>query len=121
MSRSRRLTWLLVLATLVLGGSGHGGGGRLETRAPVVRAEAFGTTPARGEVRRPDSHADYTAASQRNDDARANATPLGRFGAEPTLAHRTIGGFESFANRQRRAAGAVGSRAPPTVTSDLLR
>jgi hypothetical protein len=121
MSRIRRLSWLLLLATLVLGGSGHGGGRRVESRASVLRAEAPGTTPARGVLRRPDAHADYVAASRRNDHARANTTPIGRFGTDVALARSAIGAFEPLTNRHRGAVGAVGSRAPPARASNLPR
>jgi hypothetical protein len=121
MSRSHRLAWLLVLATLVLGGSGYGGGGQAETGAPVLRSAAPGlNAEPRDVLRRPDQHADYVAASRRNDQARANTAPGGSFGASRVTTRGTISPFATVANRPHRALGTAGSRAPP-VGSDLPR
>jgi hypothetical protein len=122
MSRIRRLSWLLLLATLVLGGSGHGGGGLLASRAASLRSDSAPTaTRSRDVLRRPEPHADYIAAARRNDRDRANGAAAGRFAANRAVALETARSVESNGSRRGGTASTVGSRAPPTRTSTFLR
>lgn len=120
MARMRRLSCLVVLATVALSASGCGTGIAEPGRASATSGPAARTTP-RDLVRPFQTHPDYAASARRNERERVDKTPLGTSAASARFHARSIARAEIGAAAHDTATRVTGSRAPPVNGGLQLR